>query len=143
MIPRVRHIMKRDPVTVDEDYTVREAALVMIEFAIENLLVTSNQKPLGAVTYRDIIRYLLRREPDLDYTFIGEITDQNMILVRPNTPLEDAITLMLETGRNILPVVDSEIVGYISYTDILRAVQRIEAIPISEEDSFDPREFLV
>ena len=143
MIPRVRHLMKRDPVTVDEDYPVREAALVMIEFAIETLLVTNNQKPLGAVTYSDIIRYLLTRESDLDDTFIGEITDQNVILVRPNTPLEDAITLMLETGRNTLPVVDSEIVGYISYTDILRAVKRIEAIPIAEEESFDTRKFLV
>ena len=143
MIPRVRHIMKRDPVTVDENYTVREAALVMIEFAIENLLVTSNRKTLGAVTYRDIIRYLIKTESDPNDTFIGEITDQNMILVRPNTPLEDAITLMLETDRNTLPVVDSEIVGYISYTDILRAVKRIEAIPIAEEESFDTRKFLV
>jgi len=135
--------MKRDPVTVDENYTVREAALVMIEFAIENLLVTSNRKTLGAVTYRDIIRYLIKTESDPNDTFIGEITDQNMILVRPNTPLEDAITLMLETDRNTLPVVDSEIVGYISYTDILRAVKRIEAIPIAEEEYFDPRKFLV
>jgi CBS domain-containing protein len=135
--------MKRDPVTVDENYTVREAALVMIEFAIENLLVTSNRKTLGAVTYRDIIRYLIKTESDPNDTFIGEITDQNMILVRPNTPLEDAITLMLETDRNTLPVVDSEIVGYISYTDILRAVKRIEAIPIAEEESFDTRKFLV
>jgi CBS domain-containing protein len=49
---------------------------------------------------------------------------------------------MLEMDRNTLPVVDSEIVGYISYTDILRAVKRIEAIPVAE-DSFDPKKFLV
>jgi CBS domain-containing protein len=115
---------------------------MMIDFTIENLLVTNNQEPIGAVTYRDIIRYLLTTESDPNNTFIREITDQNVVLVRPNTPLEDAITLMLEMDRNTLPVVDSEIVGYISYTDILRAVKRIEAIPVAE-DSFDPKKFLV
>jgi len=84
-------------------------------------------------------RYLPKRGD----TIIGEITDKDVILVRPNTTLEDAIKLMLEMDRNTLPVVDSEVVGYISYTDILRLVNRIEATPIEEEEEFDPTKYII
>jgi CBS domain-containing protein len=134
--------MKRDPVTIDETYSVKEAAQMMIDFALDTLIVTCMGRILGAITYREILRHLLVPGFNEDDTIIGEITDKDVILVRPNTTLEDAIKLMLEMDRNTLPVVDSEVVGYISYTDILRLVNRIEATPIEEEE-FDPKKYII
>nr|MBD3205800.1 CBS domain-containing protein [Candidatus Bathyarchaeota archaeon] len=143
MIPRVRHVMKRDPLTLDETYTVTEAARMMVDYAMDTLIITYMGNILGAITYRDLIRYLIQPGVDPDDTVIGELVDSDVVLVRPSTTLEDAIILMLETGKNTLPVVDSEIVGYIGYTDILRMVNRIEAVATNNDDQFDPRKFIV
>ena len=143
MIPRVRHVMKRDPLTLDETYSVTEAAKMMVDYAMDTLIITYMGNILGAITYRDLIRYLIQPGVDPDVTVIGEIVDSDVVLLRPSTTLEDAIILMLETDKNTLPVVDSDIVGYISHKDILRMVNRIEAVPTGNDDQFDPRKFIV
>ena len=143
MIPRVRHVMKRDPLTLDETYSVTEAAKMMVDYAMDTLIITYMGKILGAITYRDLIRYLIQPGVDPDVTVIGEIVDLDVVFLRPSTTLEDAIILILETDKNTLPVVDSDIVGYISHKDILRMVNRIEAVPTGNDDQFDPRKFIV
>mgnify|MGYP001107489826 CR=1 FL=1 len=143
MIPRVRHVMKRDPLTLDETYSVTEAANMMVDYAMDTLIITYMGNILGAITYRDLIRYLIQPGVDPDVTVIGEIVDSDVVLLRPSTTLEDAIILMLETDKNTLPVVDSDIVGYISHKDILRMVNRIEAVPTGNDDQVDPRKFIV
>jgi CBS domain-containing protein len=135
--------MKRDPLTLDETYSVTEAAKMMVDYAMDTLIITYMGKILGVITYRDLIRYLIQPGVDPDVTVIGEIVDLDVVFLRPSTTLEDAIILMLETDKNTLPVVDSDIVGYISHKDILRMVNRIEAVPTVNDDQFDPRKFIV
>ena len=122
MKPLVRHLMNRDPVTIDQTYTVRETAQMMIDFGIDTLIVTDLGQIHGAVTYRDLLQWPLDPGFDSDEVTVGEITDQCITLVRPTTSLGDAAQVMLEEDRTTLPVVDDDLVGYISFTDILKAV---------------------
>lgn len=141
MQPQVRHLMKRDPVTIDHTYTVRETAQLMIDFGIDTLIVTDLDQILGAVTYRDLLEHLLTPGSDPDDTIVGEITDETIILVRPTTSLGDAAEIMLEDDRTTLPVVDDDLVGYISFTDILRAIHL--AKPKAQQNSFDPAHYII
>lgn len=142
MIPRVRHIMKKEPLTADMNYTVTRTVKMMIDSALETLIVTCEGRILGAVSIDDLLLRLIEPNFNPDRTSIGEITNSEVVLVRPSTRLEDAIALMLEIDHSTLPVVDSEIVGYIGYTDILRVVNRIEVTQVIE-DRFDPQKFIV
>ena len=65
-------------------------------------------------------------------------------MVRPSTALGDATEIMLETDRSTLPVVDEELVGYISFSDILKIVQAAYADePEEAEEPFDPHDYVV
>jgi CBS domain-containing protein len=133
--------MNRDPVTIDQTYTVRETAQMMIDFGIDTLIVTDLNQIHGAVTYRDLLQWLLDPGFDSDDATVGEITDQCITLVRPTTSLDDAARVMLEEDRTTLPVVDDDLVGYISFTDILKAVHL--AKPRAEAESFDPAYYII
>ena len=141
MQPQVRHLMNRDPVTIDHTYTVRETAQMMIDFGIDTLIVTDLDQILGAVTYRDLLEHLLSPGSDPDDATVGEITDEAITLVRPTTSLSDAAEIMLEDDRTTLPVVDDDLVGYISFTDILRAIHL--AKPKAQQNSFDPVHYII
>ncbi len=141
MKPQVRHLMNRDPVTIDQTYTVRETAQMMIDFGIDTLIVTDLGRIHGAVTYRDLLRRLLDPCFDPDEVTVGEITDQAVTLVRPTTSLGDAAQVMLEEDRTTLPVVDDDLVGYISFTDILKAVHLTK--PTATADPFDPAHYII
>ena len=140
---QVRHAMNRDPVTIGHDYTVREAARMMIDFGLETLIVTVEDEILGAVTYRDVLDSLLNSSFNPDKVTIGDITDEDLILVRPSTALGDATEIMLEADRGTLPVVDRELVGYISFSDILKLVQSTVREEEEEEEAFDPGYYIV
>jgi CBS domain-containing protein len=134
--------MNRDPVTIDQTYTVRETARMMIDFGIDTLIVTDLDQILGVVTYRDLLRHLLAPGFDSDDVTVGEITDEAITLVRPTTSLGDAAEIMLEEDRTTLPVVDDDLVGYISFTDILKAIHLVE--PRARLDSlFDPAHYII
>jgi CBS domain-containing protein len=120
---------------------VRETAQMMIDFGIDTLIVTDLNQIHGAVTYRDLLQWLLDPGFDSDEVTVGEITDQCITLVRPTTSLDDAARVMLEEDRTTLPVVDDDLVGYISFTDILKAVHL--AKPRAEAESFDPAYYII
>ena len=141
MQPQVRHLMNRDPVTIDHTYTVRETAQLMIDFGIDTLIVTDLDQILGAVTYRDLLCHLLAPGFDPDDSIVGEITDETIILVRPTTSIGDAAEIMLEDDRTTLPVVDDDLVGYISFTDILRTIYL--AKPRAQQNPFDPAHYII
>ena len=145
MMLQVRHAMTRDPVTIQHDYTVREAARMMIDFGLDTLIVTVEDEILGAVTYRDVLDSLLTPGFDPDRVTIGDVTDEDLVMVRPSTALGDATEIMLETDRNTLPVVDAELVGYISFSDILKIVQAAYAEEPEEEaeEPFTPHDYVV
>jgi CBS domain-containing protein len=141
---QVRHAMNRDPVTIQHDYTVREAARMMIDFGLDTLIVTIEDEILGAVTYRDVLNSLLKPGFDPDNSTIGDIADEDLVMVRPTTALGDATAIMLETDRGTLPVVDRELVGYICFSDILKLIQRISSAENEEEEeAFDPSHYIV
>jgi CBS domain-containing protein len=139
----VSQVMNREPVTISEDYTVYETAQMMIDFGLETLIVTSEEDILGVVTYRDVLEYLLYPSFDPDQVTIGEITDEDVVLVRPSTSLTDVVDIMLETDRGTLPVVENVLVGYVSYTDILRLVNTLKAEAEDEAESFDPTYYII
>jgi CBS domain-containing protein len=139
---QVRHAMNRDPVTISHDYSVRQAARMMIDFGLDTLIVTVEDEILGAVTYRDVLHMLLAPGFDPDRATIGDITDEDLLLVRPSTALSDATEIMLEEDRGTLPVVDRELVGYISFSDILKLVKSTTGEE-EEDHAFDPGSYVV
>ena len=55
---RVREVMTRNPVTIEDDYDISDAIDKMMEKGVRRLLVTRLGKPLGFVTAADLLAAL-------------------------------------------------------------------------------------
>ncbi len=133
MILQVRHAMKGHPYTVPHDTTVTETARMMITAGIDIIIVTKKEEILGSVTVNDILRYTYTPCFNPAKASIGSITDEDIMLARPTTALSDVRTILTESGVDTLPVVDRELVGYITLRDLLtvQSEQRAQAQEIS------------
>ncbi len=58
-MPTVKDLMTKNVVTIDSDKTVLEAAALMSEKDIGDLVVMENNSPVGIVTERDFVRRVL------------------------------------------------------------------------------------
>jgi CBS domain-containing protein len=56
---KVRDVMVREVITVDEDSSVKEAVDIMNEFQIGSLIVLEKGKARGIVTERDFLRRVI------------------------------------------------------------------------------------
>lgn len=121
MILKVRHAMKPDPQVVDSETTVTEAACRMIQAGQDTVIVVDGDKIKGTVDLRNIVRYTYTQGFRPHQTPISEITNNDIILARPNTSLEDCLTIMTELKQDTLPVVDGKLVGSINIHDLLKA----------------------
>jgi CBS domain-containing protein len=112
--------MKAPPFTISHNASVTETARTMITAGIETIVVTKKNEILGSVTSNDILRYTYTPDFNPEKTSIESITNEDIRLARPTTTLDDVRSILMETGMNTLPVVDKELVGYITLRDLIR-----------------------
>ena len=120
MILKVRHAMKPNPTVADTETTVTEAVHRMIQSGTDAIFVLDGNDILGIVDLRCVLRYTYTEGFRPDQTPVSEITNGDIILARPNTSLEDALTIMNELKQTTLPVVDDKLVGSINIHDLLK-----------------------
>lgn len=129
----VRDRMSSPATTVTPDTPFQEALRLMREHKFRRLpVVNAEQKLVGIVSERD----LLHAAPspatslsvwEMNYLLSKLKVEQLMaacvVMVSPDTPLEEAARLMVEHKIGGLPVVDAQrhVVGVITETDIFKA----------------------
>ncbi|OAK62061.1 signal transduction protein [Variovorax paradoxus] len=101
--------------------SVRDAACVMTRANCGSVLVMELPDVLvGILTERDLMTRVLARGLDPDRTPVREVMTPNPICVPPETPVSDAVVLMLERGFRHLPLVaGTRVVGVFSVRDAL------------------------
>jgi len=101
--------------------SVRDAACVMTRANCGRVLVMELPDVLvGILTERDLMTRVLARGLDPDRTPVREVMTPNPICVPPETPVSDAVVLMLERGFRHLPLVaGKKVVGVFSVRDAL------------------------
>ena len=118
---KVRDVMVREVITVDENSTVKEAVDIMNEFQIGSLIVLERGKAMGIVTERDFLKRVIAEGKDVMTTKVKEIMTTPLVVVEPSTDLEEAVKLMFQSKIKKLAVVDAnKLVGIVTLTDIAR-----------------------
>ena len=118
---KVRDVMVREVITVDENSTVKEAVDIMNEFQIGSLIVLQKGKAVGIVTERDFLRRVISRGKDAMNVEVKEIMTTPLVVVEPSTDLEQAVRLMFKKKIKKLAVIDAnKLVGIVTLTDIAR-----------------------
>lgn len=126
----VKDIMTPNPITIDPGRAVYDALLMMYQHDIRRLPVIESGQLVGIIPDRDIKQLMGRpslasrqaneQADDLKLS-IRKVMTREVVTVRQDDDLKEAIELMLENKFNGLPVVDrnQKLVGIVSSIDIL------------------------
>lgn len=123
-------VMTPDPVSIDAEATVGDAAGAMLEAGVRHLpVVDSDRRLVGIVSERDLrtrlatdLRSWTQAPPStLDEPIAGSMAGEP-IAVRPSTSLADCLEAFTDERVGALPIVDEDdrLVGILSYVDLLR-----------------------
>jgi CBS domain-containing protein len=106
---------------IDADASVFEAVQQMVELNAGSLLVTESGEITGIVTERDYLRRVALHELDDRETLVREIMSSPLIVVTPETTVDECMALMTDRRIRHVPVVDDgKVVGVVSIGDLVK-----------------------
>jgi acetoin utilization protein AcuB len=128
-------LMTPDPVTVTPQASVAEVWDLMRELEVRHVPVVESGALVGMLSDRDLARFDMARLLMVEgaetlrhelATPVVKVMSSDVIAVNPETELEEIVELLVEHRIGAVPVVRSstrEVVGIVSYIDVLRALQ--------------------
>jgi acetoin utilization protein AcuB len=129
---RVGDYMTKDPITVEEDASMKEAMLLLRMHHIRHLPVAMGRLLVGLVSDRDIKRAApsilsgidkSEFEQLMEDTPVSRIMTREPFTVSENTPLIEAVQILIEKKFGSLPVVDGkELIGIFTEIDALKVL---------------------
>ena len=93
-VPTVRSFVKMDPLIIDADESVLEAAKAMKDKGVGNILVSVKGELKGIVTERDILNRVAADNLLPSSVLVRKIMTSPMISITADTPLAEAVKLM-------------------------------------------------
>ncbi len=136
MANTVADVMTGNPVTLEGDQPVVEAARRMRQADSGNVIVLDNGRVAGIVTDRDITVRVVADQMDLN-TPIREVCTDDVETVAPDTSIEQAVQIMRSRAIRRLPVIQNDqAVGVVSIGDL--AIERDENSALAEISAAEP-----
>ena len=126
----------------DIDFTTASARM-----GISSLIVVKDGKAVGIITERDMMRSLMLDLVNLHKLPVRTFMSTNLLTIKENASIEDAIEIMVSNKVKRLPVINtmedgSDLIGILSMTDIVNQHpelrQRFNELekPVDELDDF-------
>ncbi|MEU8073668.1 MULTISPECIES: CBS domain-containing protein [unclassified Micromonospora] len=117
---RVSDVMTRQVVYLPAETPLDEAARVMKESDIGDVVVTDGATLAGMLTDRDIVVRAVAERADPGSTTIGSIITREVVMIEQNCTANEAAALMRERNIRRVLVCDNErkLVGIVSLGDL-------------------------
>jgi CBS domain-containing protein len=116
----IDQVMTRDPLTVEEGSPVIEAARMMRDANIGDVLVSRPDGSIcGIVTDRDLALQVVAEGADPNSLTVRDVCGHNLESVESSDPVAAAVSKMREKAIRRLPVIDDgKLVGIVSLGDL-------------------------
>jgi CBS domain-containing protein len=120
MMPAVKDLMTKKVLTVDTQKTVFEAAQLMGQKEVGDVIVLDTEMPIGIVTERDIVRRVVaKKKPGT--TKVSEVMSTPLITISPDASIKEAARTMVNHRIRRLPVLkEHKLVGILVVSDFAR-----------------------
>lgn len=116
----VGDVMTRGVAYIPPTTTVTVAARMMRDNDLGDVVVADDGRVRGVITDRDIVVRAVAEQLDPEATTVGEICSEDVTVVRPDTPVTEAVQKMRDAAVRRLPVVDDDgnAQGFVSIGDL-------------------------
>jgi CBS domain-containing protein len=122
--PEVASIVSSATVTIDAADTLATAACIMTEQNISCLIALRQEKPIGILTEKDILKYSVETGNGLQDSRVVDVMSFPIISVSSSDSTISASRLMDRMRMHHLVVMDDErLCGIITKTDVLKALR--------------------
>ena len=138
---KVQDVMSTRPRCVSPDTPVTEAAELMESEDVGSLPVLEGDELAGMITDRDIVIRAIARGKDPRGMPVREISTRDVVAIRGNEDLSEALKLMASHQVRRLPVVDesNHLVGVLAQADVAREAGEKTVGEMVEEISRSPQ----
>jgi CBS domain-containing protein len=136
-VQSVADVMTANPVVLDSDAPLADAARAMRDSGIGDVIVLEGGTICGIATDRDIVVRAIAAGKDPAATPLGDICSKDVTTLSPDSPVDDAVRLMRQKAVRRLPVVEGDRpVGVLSLGDL--AIERDSGSALAEISDAPP-----
>jgi len=128
---RAGEICNREVVVTDSGSSIAEAAKLMREYHVGDLVVVSDrygkQTPIGILTDRDIVLEIVAKGIDPETVRVGDAMSFELVSADENDDFMQVIEVMRDHGVRRVPVVDADqaLLGILAIDDVLDLISEI------------------
>lgn len=123
--------------SISPEATVYDALSLLAEKNIGALLVLQDGEIAGIVSERDYARKVVLRGKASMKTPVSEIMTSEVVTVRPELGIRDALALMTERHIRHLPVVEgSKVIGFVSIGDLVKSIIADQELLINQLEQY-------
>jgi CBS domain-containing protein len=130
---KIKDIMSAPVYVVSPDETVARARNLMLRHKIGRLVIIEDDKPIGMVTKKDIVKRLNQAEPQwrrrpIDDIPVRKVMTESLITIFPDATPRQLAELMTENNIGGLPIVNNkdEVIGIATKWDLIRYFSKLE-----------------
>ena len=121
----------REVIKIDADASALDAVRKMVGANTGSLLVTDDNKLIGIVTERDYLRRVAQEGPADDSVSVREIMSSPLVVVSPETTIDECMAVMTDRRIRHLPVVDNgDVIGIVSIGDVVKFKSKQQSFEI-------------
>jgi len=109
--------------TVSPETLLAEAVTTMAEHDIGSLVVMTHGDLVGMLTFREVIRAVVRNGGQVGTTIVNTVMDDAPLTCTPETDINEVRRMMLGRHARYMPVLDGRtLMGVISFYDVAKSV---------------------
>ncbi len=119
----VSDVMVKNPVKVSPDTPIREVARLMRDRSIASVIIVEDDKPLGIITERDLVRRVLASDVDPDTLKAKDRCTKPVVTTLQTAGVDSAVGIMNSYDIRRVVVVDEKngnVVGILTTDDLWR-----------------------
>ncbi|MFC7225786.1 CBS domain-containing protein [Salinirubellus salinus] len=139
----IDRLTRKDVVTATGDVSAADLARTMKERDVGSVVVVSDDRPIGVVTDRDLVLYVMATDRDPEEATARDLMSEDLFSVEAGDGVFAVMSRMADAGVRRVPVTEAgELVGVVALDDLvvllanelgnLAAVIEAEMPPVTE-----------
>jgi len=121
---KIADYMSHDVRSIHKGATIKEAGKMLQKYKVDSLIVDDGSRYIGIITDYDLGRKVIAKGLDPNSTTVNACMSRSIVTVEEDEPLSEAVSLMRKhVFRHLAVTADGTIIGVLSVSDLLRALE--------------------